>query len=99
MLMRDFAAKSYIALDDVRDKPIQGVIKDVGMGGFDRPVIELEDGQKFSLNKTNVAILIKGFGETRETGRVAMSNSSPVKQRIRVRYAIASWCVLLMIKV
>ena len=63
MRMSEYASKSYIGLDDVRDEPIRGVIKDVGMGSFDRPVIELETGAKFTLNKTNVSILIKALGE------------------------------------
>jgi hypothetical protein len=63
MLMSEYSAKSFVTLETVKDGPIRGIIKDVGMGSYDKPVLELEDGTKFSLNKTNVAILIKAFGE------------------------------------
>jgi hypothetical protein len=63
MLMHDYAAKSYIKVDDVRDGPISGTIKEVNLGNFGRPVLTLESGRRFSVNGTNVSTLIKAFGE------------------------------------
>jgi hypothetical protein len=63
MLMHDYAAKSYIKVEDVKDGPICGTIKDVRIGDFGRPVIELENGRRFSVNKKNTSILIEAFGE------------------------------------
>lgn len=62
MLMSEYSAAPYISVVDVQ-KPKRGIIKDVSMGSFDKPVMKLETGEKLSLNKTNVAILIKAFGE------------------------------------
>jgi hypothetical protein len=61
--MSEYAAKSYISLDDVRDHPIRATIVDCDMGSFEKPVLILDTGARFSLNKTNVRTLITAFGD------------------------------------
>jgi hypothetical protein len=63
MLMNEFASTAFIGKNDVREKPIRGKIKEVKPGNYDKPVVEFESGEHFSLNKTNVTTLIKAYGE------------------------------------
>jgi hypothetical protein len=63
MLMSDYASKHYIGLADVQGKPIKATIKDVIMGNYDKPVLVLNTGARFSVNKTNVTTLISELGE------------------------------------
>src|SRR5262249_13608475 len=45
------------------DGPIRGTIAAIEHGSFDKPVLTFTNGQKLSLNKTNVGILIDEWGE------------------------------------
>jgi hypothetical protein len=63
MLMTKYAAKSFIGLEAVRDKPLIATINGVEMGSYDRPVLDLGHFGRFSLNKTNVTTLIRAYGE------------------------------------
>jgi hypothetical protein len=63
MLMKQYAATSFIGLEDVANGPRRDVIIGVSMGNFDRPVLELRSGDRFSANKTNVRALVKAYGD------------------------------------
>jgi hypothetical protein len=54
MDMREFSGSSFVKYDDVVDAPIEGLVKAIEPGKFGRPVLALEEGQKLSLNTTNV---------------------------------------------
>lgn len=63
MDMRQYAPK-YIRPDSVRDGPIMTRILAVldEPDRYGRPVIELENGSQFSVNETNLKILINAWG-------------------------------------
>jgi hypothetical protein len=64
MLMHDYASKSFVKAEDVKDVPIRGsTVKSVSLGDFGRPVLEFEDGRRLSLNKSNVSIMMRAFGD------------------------------------
>jgi hypothetical protein len=63
MLMKKYAGDSFLKADDVRNGPRRARIVDVRIGKFDRPVLELEDGDKLTLNATNVKTLSRHFGD------------------------------------
>ena len=63
MKMSEYAGSSYIKLDDVRDHSRREVIADIRIGSYDRPEVTFESGAKFSLNKTNVRLLIQALGD------------------------------------
>ena len=63
MDMTKFAGSKFITVDDLRDGPREGeVITSVEPGKYDRPVVTLESGDKFSANKTSVSVLISAYG-------------------------------------
>jgi hypothetical protein len=62
MDMSQYAGSGFIKFDDVRDGPVQGKIKDVKTGKFDRPVVSFDNGNKLTLNATNVKTLILDLG-------------------------------------
>jgi hypothetical protein len=62
MLMRKYAGSTFIRLEEVRDKPLQGKITDVGIGEYDRPVITFDDGSQLTLNATNTKTLCRELG-------------------------------------
>ena len=61
--MRKYAGSSFIGLDDVKARPLQGTIVKVSEGDYGRPVLLLDTGQRFTVNATNVKTLIAAFGE------------------------------------
>jgi hypothetical protein len=61
--MRKYAGSSYITLDDVADHSIKATIIEVTQGSFDKPVLLLDDGRRFSINATNCKTLIAAYGE------------------------------------
>ena len=63
MLMTEYSASSFIGVNDVRQGPLQAAIADVEMGNFGKPILKLDNGDNFSLNKTNVRTLIRAYGE------------------------------------
>jgi hypothetical protein len=63
MKMTKYAGASFIGVEDVRDGPFRGTIAAVDHGSYDKPVITFSSGQRFSLNKTNVGILIEAWGD------------------------------------
>ena len=66
MDMSKYCAHRYIKVDDVRDGPIQERIVAFGLGKYDRPVLEFENGDSLTLNSTNVRTLIKAYGNDGE---------------------------------
>jgi hypothetical protein len=63
MKMGKYAGASFIGVDDVESGPLRGTIAAVEPGSYDKPVVTFSNGRKFSLNKTNVGILIEAWGE------------------------------------
>jgi hypothetical protein len=63
MKMTKYAGASFIGVSDVRGGPFRGTAAAVDHGSFDKPVMTFSSGQRFSLNKTNVGILIEAWGE------------------------------------
>ena len=62
MDMTQYAGRGFIGVDDVADRPIRGVIAAVEPGSFNKPVLTLVSGPRFSLNVTNTQTLIAAFG-------------------------------------
>ena len=61
---KKYAAKSFLNVEYIeRHGPVEGVIEHVELGQYDKLVITLSAGHKFSLNKTNVGILCRDLGE------------------------------------
>jgi hypothetical protein len=63
MKMTKYAGSAFIGLDDLQDGPFRGTIAAIAPGSYDKPVITFGSGPKFSLNKTNVGILIEEYGD------------------------------------
>ena len=64
MDMRQYGrSKTFITFEDVVDGPIQAKIVGCKIGNYDRPVLDLEGGKKFSLHKPNVDVLVATYGE------------------------------------
>src|SRR5215467_12239100 len=63
MNMSEYAGSAFIKLDDVRGSPQRETIKDTKLGDYGRPNLVFESGNVLSLNKTNVRVLIKAYGE------------------------------------
>ena len=63
MLMTEYGATAFIGLDDVRQGPLRRTIANVELGSFGKPVVAFNNGDRFTLNKTNVRTLIDAFGE------------------------------------
>jgi hypothetical protein len=64
MYMGHYGKTNYISVDQVRDKPIRATIIGVEIGEkYDRPILDLGRFGKFSLNKTNVDILTRHYGD------------------------------------
>jgi hypothetical protein len=62
MDMRKFNS-GFLKPDDVRDNPIQAHIVNVVVSEkYNRPVLELDNGEQFSVNATNNRVLIKAYG-------------------------------------
>jgi hypothetical protein len=62
MDMSKYAGAAFLGLDDVQDGPIRGEIASVELGNYDKPVLTLGNGFRFSLNVTNTQTLIKAWG-------------------------------------
>jgi hypothetical protein len=63
MYMGHYGKKKYFKVDDVRDKPIRGVITAVELDQkYDHPVITLDHVGKLSLNGTNTDVLNLSYG-------------------------------------
>lgn len=59
-----YAGSKFIKVDDVREKPREERIINVYLGQrYGRPILELDSGREFSLNGTNVSVLMKAYGE------------------------------------
>src|SRR4051812_11170939 len=66
MDMRKYTG-GFLKPDDVRDGPTSAHIVDVQIGGkFNRPILELDTGRRFSVNETNTAALIEAYGSNSE---------------------------------
>jgi hypothetical protein len=63
MRMSDYASTKYIGLKDVADGPLRGIIAEIGMGDYDKPIATLTDGSKVGLNKTIVRTMIEAWGD------------------------------------
>jgi hypothetical protein len=64
MYMGHYGKTNYISVDQVRDKPIRATIIGVEIGEkYDRPILDLGRFGKFSLNKINVDILRRHYGD------------------------------------
>ena len=63
MLMSEYGATAFIGLDDVHQGPLRRTIANVELGNYGKPVATFTNGDHFSLNKTNVRVLIDLFGE------------------------------------
>ena len=63
MLMAKYAATSFVALEDVANGPRRDVIVGVTIGNYDKPVLELQSGDRLSANKTNVRALVTAYGD------------------------------------
>jgi hypothetical protein len=62
MDMRQFTGSSFITVESLRYGPREDKIVSVEPGKYDKPVVTFEGGDKLSLNRTNVATLIKAYG-------------------------------------
>ena len=63
--MRKYGGGDYLAVDDVREGPLQNMkIDDVRDGRFDKPDLHFETGEILSLNATNRKILMRAYGPT-----------------------------------
>jgi hypothetical protein len=59
-----YGRRKFIKAQDVEDGPIVAMIAAIEEDSrFDKLILLFDDGKKFSLNKTNVDILIKAFGK------------------------------------
>jgi hypothetical protein len=62
--MSEYGSGGYVTLDDVRDNPWRVKIKSARIGILKRPVLKFERiDTEFTLNVTNVNIMIKHFGK------------------------------------
>ncbi len=55
-------SKTFITFEDVVDGPMRAKTVDCEIGGYGRPVLELDNGRKSSVNKTNAQVLIDAYG-------------------------------------
>jgi hypothetical protein len=79
MYMGHYGKKKYFKVDDVRDKPIRGVITAVELDQkYDHPVITLDHVGKLSLNGTNTDVLNLSYGFDDQDWIGAESNSMSV---------------------
>ena len=62
MDMTKYASSSFIKVDDLVGGPEGKVIIAIAEGKYEKPVLTLDDGRKFSLNATNISTLIKALG-------------------------------------
>jgi hypothetical protein len=62
MDMREYSGTVFLKADDVRDGPRRERIVKVGIGKFDRPLVEFDGGDRLTLNVTNCKTLIKHLG-------------------------------------
>jgi hypothetical protein len=63
MDMKPFAGSSFLRFEDVRDGPKQRTIAHVVPGQYGSPVAEFEEGDKLTLNATNVRTLLRAYGD------------------------------------
>jgi hypothetical protein len=69
MDMRKFNS-GFIKADDVRDGPFQACIINVTISEkYNRPVLELDNGEQFTVNATNNRVLIRAYGPNDEDWR------------------------------
>jgi hypothetical protein len=69
MDMRKYSS-GFIKPDDVRDGPLQAHIINVFISEkYDRPVLELDTGDQFTVNATNNRMLCKAYGPNSEDWR------------------------------
>lgn len=64
-----YASKRFIKFEDVQAQPRRETIVDVGEGQYGKLVLTLASGRRFSLNGTNVGIMMEHFGEETEHWR------------------------------
>jgi hypothetical protein len=62
MDMTQYASAAFVNFEAVRDKPVQGKIREIAPGKYDKPVVTLHDGSMITLNATSVTILIRALG-------------------------------------
>jgi hypothetical protein len=60
--MTRYAGRGFIGLDDLAHGPLRGFIAAVEPGSYEKAVIRLTSGPRFSLNVTNVQTLIRAWG-------------------------------------
>ena len=63
MDMSKYSGETFLKFEDVANGPRREKVVDVGIGGFDKPVLEFESGEKLSLNATNNRVLCKFYGK------------------------------------
>jgi hypothetical protein len=57
-----YMGSTFLKVEDIRSGPRQVRIKDCRLGQFEKLDLHLEDGDKLSLNATNVKILARAYG-------------------------------------
>jgi hypothetical protein len=63
MLMKKYAGEYFLKVADVKDGPIRETIAGVREGKFKKPDLIFESGSILSVNPTNVATLIRAYGD------------------------------------
>jgi hypothetical protein len=58
-----YASARFIKLEDVQDQPRRETIVEVTEGQYGKLVLKFKSGRRFSLNGTNVSIMIAAFGD------------------------------------
>jgi hypothetical protein len=58
-----YMGSTFLKVEDIRNGPRQVRIKDCSVGQFDKLDLHLEDGDKLSLNATNVKTLARNYGK------------------------------------
>jgi hypothetical protein len=62
MDMTRFSGSTFLKVDDLRKASRKERIAVVNIGKYDKPDLVFESGKKFSLNATNVEMLINAYG-------------------------------------
>jgi hypothetical protein len=58
-----YMGSTFLKVEDIRNAPRQVRIKDCQVGQFEKLDLHLEDGDKLSLNATNVKTLARNYGK------------------------------------
>jgi len=70
MDMKKYSEGGFIKADNVRDGPLQAVIVNVYISDqYKRPVLELDNGDQFTVNVTNNRALCKAYGTNSDDWR------------------------------